>query len=41
MWLGCLADYPDYRTKGENKEELRANLADIFKDLTGDVLIQA
>ena len=34
MWLGYLEDYPDYWTQGESEEELRANLTDIFKDLT-------
>ena len=34
LWLGYLEDYPDYWTQGESEEELRANLTDIFKDLT-------
>ena len=34
MWLGYLEEYPDYWTQGETEEELRANLADIYKDLT-------
>ena len=34
MWLGYLEEYPDYWTQGESEEELRANLTDIFKDLT-------
>ncbi|MEZ4632532.1 MAG: hypothetical protein R2880_17780 [Deinococcales bacterium] len=38
MWLGYLEDYPDYWTQGESEEELRINLADIFKDLTSGVI---
>ncbi len=34
MWLGYLEDYPDYWTQGKSEAELRANLTDIFKDLS-------
>jgi hypothetical protein len=34
MWLGYLEEYPDYWTQGENEEELRLNLIDIYKDLS-------
>ena len=35
MWLGYLAEYPDYMTQGQTIEELKDNLRDIFKDLEG------
>ena len=34
-WLGYLEAYPDYQTQGETLEELKENLADIYKDVTG------
>ena len=34
MWLGYLEEYPDCWTQGESEEELRANLMDIYKDLS-------
>ena len=34
MWLGYLEEYPDYWTQGETEEDLKANLLDIYKDLT-------
>ncbi len=34
MWLGYIEEYPDYWTQGESREELRANLKDIFQELT-------
>lgn len=34
MWLGYLEEFPDYMTQGENLEELRENLRDIYKDLS-------
>ncbi len=33
MWLGYLAEYPDYMTQGETIEELEENLKDIYKEL--------
>jgi len=33
-WLGYLQDYPDYWTQGESREELQANLRDLYVDLT-------
>jgi predicted RNase H-like HicB family nuclease len=33
MWLGYLAEYPDYMTQGETLEELKENLRDIYKEL--------
>lgn len=35
MWIGYLEEYPDYMTQGETFEELKENLADIYKELTG------
>jgi predicted RNase H-like HicB family nuclease len=34
MWLGYLEEHPDYWTQGENEDELRENLIDIYKELT-------
>ena len=33
MWIGWLEEYPDYRTQGENIEELKENLKDIYEEL--------
>ncbi len=35
MWLGYLEEYPDYWTQGVTESELRQNLIDLHKDLTG------
>ena len=35
MWLGYLDEYPDYMTQGETIDELKENLIDIYKELTG------
>ena len=38
VWLGYLKEYPDYWTQGENLDELRENLKDIFNELiTGTI----
>jgi len=34
MWIGYLEEYPDYMTQGENLDELKDNLKDIYKDLS-------
>lgn len=34
MWLGYLDEFPDYMTQGENLDELKENLTDLYKDLT-------
>lgn len=34
-WLGYLKEYPDYWTQGGTWEELKENLRDIHRDLTG------
>jgi hypothetical protein len=35
-WLGYLSDFPDYRTQAESLDELKENLADLYKDLTSE-----
>jgi len=32
-WLGYLDDFPDYQTQGELLEDLKAHLADLYRDL--------
>ena len=34
FWLGYLYDFPDYQTQGNSLEELKENLADLYKDLS-------
>jgi hypothetical protein len=34
FWLGYIDEYPDYMTQGMSLEELKENLADLYKDLT-------
>jgi len=34
MLVGWLEEFPDYRTQGETLEALRANLKDIYGELT-------
>ncbi len=34
MWLGYLEEFPDYMTQGETREDLQANLKDIYEELT-------
>jgi len=34
VWLGYLADYPDYMTQGRSEDELQENLRDIYCDIT-------
>lgn len=38
MWLGYLEEYPDWWTQGQTEEELRSNLVDIHKELTGGAI---
>ncbi len=35
MWLGYLDEFPDYMTQGQTEDELRENLLDLYKDLSG------
>jgi predicted RNase H-like HicB family nuclease len=36
VFVGWLEEYPDYRTQGETMDELRANLLDLYHELTSD-----
>ena len=36
MWLGYLAEFPDYWTQGKTLEELQENLKDLQQELTSD-----
>ncbi len=38
MWIGWLEEYPDYRTQGENLDELKENLKDIYSDISGGAI---
>jgi predicted RNase H-like HicB family nuclease len=35
MWVGWFEEYPDYRSQGKTLDELKENLRDIYKDLSG------
>ena len=41
MWLGFLAEYPDYWTQGETREELEENLTDINNELKSRAIPQS
>ena len=34
-WVGYLQDDPDYWTQGETREDLKAHLEDLYRDITG------
>ena len=34
MWLGYLEEFPDYMTQGEDVEDLKENVKDIYTELT-------
>jgi len=39
LWLGYLAEFPDYMTQGETLEDLKGHLEDLHRDLTsGEIL---
>ena len=38
MFLGYPEEFPDYMTQGETLEELRANIADLLRDLLGGLV---
>ncbi len=38
MWMGHLAEYPDYWTQGQTLEGLKENLRDLYADLAGGVI---
>jgi hypothetical protein len=33
-WIGYVQDYPDYWTQGENLDDLRDHLRDLYRDLS-------
>jgi len=33
-WLGYLEEFPDYKTQGEDLDDLKAILLDLYRDLT-------
>ena len=35
FWIGHLIEYPDYMSQGTSLEELKENLADLYKELNG------
>lgn len=37
-WLGHLDEYPDYWTQGKTEEELKSNLVDLYRDLSGGLV---
>lgn len=38
MWLGYLEEHPDYWTQAETENELKENLADVYKELTSGTI---
>jgi hypothetical protein len=38
MWLGYLEEFPDYMTQGEDLDELKENLKDIYAELNSGAL---
>lgn len=37
-WVGYIQDYPDYRTQGEDLDDLKEHLRDLYRDLTSGEL---
>ncbi len=37
-WLGYLQEFPDYWTQGENLDDLKDHLRDLYADLTSGQL---
>jgi len=35
FWVGHIQDYPDYLTQGKTPKELKENLRDLYRDITG------
>lgn len=33
-WLGYLQEWPDYWTQGESLDDLKAHLADLYRDVS-------
>jgi len=38
QWIGYLDEFPDYPTQGENLEDLKAHLADLYRDLASGAI---
>ena len=38
MWVGCLEEYPDYRTQGTTIDELKENLIVIYADVSSGAI---
>jgi len=38
IWIGYLEEFPDYMTQGKTLNELKVNLIDIYKELTGGLI---
>lgn len=38
QWLGYLEEFPDYWTQGKSLEELKANLHELFRDLSSGAI---
>ncbi|MBK9983507.1 MAG: type II toxin-antitoxin system HicB family antitoxin [Saprospiraceae bacterium] len=37
-WLGYLEEFPDCMTQGTSLEDLKVNLADLYKELSGGTI---
>jgi len=37
-WVGYLQDYPDYRTQGDSRDDLKEHLLDLHADLSGGLI---
>jgi predicted RNase H-like HicB family nuclease len=37
-WLGYLQDYPDYWSQGENLDDLKDHLKDLYEDITSGAI---
>lgn len=37
-WIGYLQDYPDYWTQGDDLDDLRVHLKDLYVDLSSGVI---
>jgi hypothetical protein len=37
-WIGHLDEYPDYQTQGTSLEELKANILDIYADISAGLV---
>jgi hypothetical protein len=38
QWIGFLDEFPDYLTQGENLEDLKAHLADLYRDFASGAI---